>query len=1051
MRLLAFAPFLVLLAALPARAQERVLADGESLDGWTAVTPEGVELRLSLDAGREGRAIRLDYDFHGHGGYAIARRAVDLTLPENYRFRWSLRAAGPDGAPPPIQDLEFKIVDPSGQSVWWHNRRRFEYPSRWTRLTSRARHVSFAWGPAAGRPPAELGALEFVVTAVTGGRGTVWIDDVTYEPLPPEGPYTGTATASASRNGRQAARTVDGDAGTTWTATGGTPTLTLDFGQDREFGALALTWGDHAAADYDVELSDDGRSWMTARQVRDANGGLDRLYLPESEARYVRLRLLRSTGGGYALREVEAEPVAVAAVPNAWLLHVAERSPLGRYPRSLMGRGTFWTVIGADRDEAEAIVGEDGEVEVGKRRFTLEPFLYTDGRLLSWADADSVSHALAETTLPVPIVTRHYGPLRLETTAFVAGDSAEAMLYLRYRVAGAAGPVRLLVAARPWNVNPPYQWLNVAGGWTPVRDVQAADGRLVVDGRPVTPLSPAEAVGATSSLMGDVSDWLATGRVPPASAAYDSTGFGSGALAFSLPGDGEVWLALPMDGSTAVTPHGLTPEAAAMRGAEALAATTAWWNGRINHPEGESAVELVGPPDVERLQRTLRTQAAYILINRDGPAIQPGSRSYDRSWIRDGSLTSSAMLRLGYTDVARDFARWYAPTQYASGKVPCCVDERGADPTNEHDSHGQLVFLFAEVYRYTHDGAFLREMWPHVERAVAYVDSMRHTRMGAAYTANDSVRAYYGLMPESISHEGYSDRAVHSYWDQIFTLRGLKDAVSIAQWLGEADAERRFTAIRDSFAVDLAASYRRTMQQHGIAYVPGSVEKGDFDATSVTVALDPAEIPEVLPPGALAATFDRYRDFVAARADGSLEWDGYTPYELRAVGTFARLGRVQDAHDALDFFFRGQHPGPWYQWAEVVWSDPRKPGYVGDTPHTWVGSDFIRSALDLFAYHDGDRLVLGAGLTPEWLAAPGGVGIRYLRTPYGLLSYTAHRDGDAVTFRIEGGVQVPPGGLAVRSPSPDHCRATVDGRPVACNPEGEAVVRSVPARVVFPF
>jgi hypothetical protein len=409
------------------------------------------------------------------------------------------------------------------------------------------------------------------------------------------------------------------------------------------------------------------------------------------------------------------------------------------------------------------------------------------------------------------------------------------------------------------------------------------------------------------------------------------------------------------------------------------------------------------------------------------------------------------MLRLGYADVARDFARWFAPRQYPSGKVPCCVDERGGDPVNEHDSHGQLLFLIAEVHRFTNDAAFLREMWPHVGRTVAYIDSMRHTRMTAEYAANDSMRAYYGLMPESISHEGYSDRPVHSYWDQLFTLRGLKDAVYIAEALAETAGAARFREVRDAFATDLAASYRRTMAMHGIPYVPGSVEKGDFDATSVTIALDPAEAADLLPSGALEATFDRYHAFIHDRAAGITEWDGYTPYELRTVGTFARMGRVDAAHEALEFFFRHQYPAGWYQWAEVVWSDPRRPGYVGDMPHTWVGSDFVRSALDLFAYHEADRLVLGAGLARHWFEAPGGVGIRDLRTPYGLLSYAARRDGDTLVFEIAGGLDMPPGGVVVRAPVGASRAALVDDRGAEQDAAGNAIVRSVPARVVFPI
>ena len=98
---------------------------------------------------------------------------------------------------------------------------------------------------------------------------------------------------------------------------------------------------------------------------------------------------------------------------------------------------------------------------------------------------------------------------------------------------------------------------------------------------------------------------------------------------------------------------------------------------------------------------------AVVGLNRVGPRLQPGTRSYSRAWIRDGAMIGEGLLRLGREDIAKDFLRWYAPYQFDSGKVPCCVDDRGADPVPENDSHGELIYLVAEVYRYTRDRALL--------------------------------------------------------------------------------------------------------------------------------------------------------------------------------------------------------------------------------------------------------------------------------------------------------------------------------------------------------
>jgi hypothetical protein len=133
------------------------------------------------------------------------------------------------------------------------------------------------------------------------------------------------------------------------------------------------------------------------------------------------------------------------------------------------------------------------------------------------------------------------------------------------------------------------------------------------------------------------------------------------------------------------------------------------------------------------------------------------------------------------------------------------------------------------------------------------------------------------------------------------------------------------------------------MKLHRIDYIPGAVELGDFDATATTIAVAPGGELGWLPQPALNRTFERYDEFFRQRLENPT-WEAYTPYELRVVGTMIRLGQRDRALRELEFFFEGQRPAAWNHWAEVVWREPRAPRFIGDMPHTWIGSDFIRSA-----------------------------------------------------------------------------------------------------------
>ena len=94
-----------LAAAAPAPA--RVVLDAfDSTAGWTSAPSEGVRLELRQDVGRGrgGGALRMDFDFRGHAGWAAARKTFPRTLPENWAIAFAIRGEAP------VETLEFDKV-----------------------------------------------------------------------------------------------------------------------------------------------------------------------------------------------------------------------------------------------------------------------------------------------------------------------------------------------------------------------------------------------------------------------------------------------------------------------------------------------------------------------------------------------------------------------------------------------------------------------------------------------------------------------------------------------------------------------------------------------------------------------------------------------------------------------------------------------------------------------------------------------------------------------------------------------------------------------------
>jgi F5/8 type C domain-containing protein len=1033
-------------SSVPAQAPTEL--DGfESSAPWQARASDDVMAQAHSVPGVAGQALRLDFDFKGHGGHAGLRRQLPLELPENYEISLYVRGQAERN------DLQFKLEDASGENVWWFRKRDFVMPTEWQRLTFKKRELEFAWGPTQDRRLRRSAALELVLAAGQGGRGSIELDRLSLRelPPPPATPPPPQASASSSTPGDAPALALDGRRETAWrsaVAPGRAASFELDLGYAREFGGLVLRWapGAHASR-YTLELSDDRADWRVVREVTQGNGGQDALLLPESEARFVRLSLKEGVAGSYGLAEVEIQELAFGATPNAFVSALARELPRGRYPRGFVGEQAYWTLVGVDAGAQSGLLSEDGALEVGQGGFSIEPFVLSGAQLISWADV-ALEHSLLDGYLPLPSVTWRHPEWQLRIGAAALGEPSRSRLGARYELQNlSARPLtlKLVLAIRPLQVNPPSQSLNLVGGVSPIGELAWDGSTLSVNGAPALfPLVPPDHVELSSFDAAEFPE-----RLPPlggrsARRVEDPTQMASGLLVYELrvPAGESVSLGVvaPLTPLAGPEPRAIS-SVAELRQAEASLATV--WREKLNR------VSLQVPAQGQPLVDSLRSALAHILMTRDGVMLRPGTRSYARSWIRDGAMMSESLLRLGHEAAVAEYLDWYAPFQFESGKVPCCVDTRGADPVPENDSPGELIFLAAELYRMTADRARLERVWPHVEAAARYLETLRQSER-TTKNATPERRAYYGLLPPSISHEGYSDRPAYSYWDDFWGLIGYQDAAWIASELGLGEATQRLGQQRDEFRQDLYASLRASAELHGVPFLPGAADRGDFDATSTTIALAPGREGPHLPRDLLLGTFERYWQEFSARRDGTRSWDAYTPYELRVVGSFIRLGWRARAQELFEYFMADRRPVAWNQWAEVVGRDVRQPRFIGDMPHAWISSDYIRSVLDVFAYvrQADQRLVLAAGVPPGWFDDPG-VRVRGLRTSYGRLDYSLRQSGSQVVLEVSGAQ--PPGGFALPWPwdgTPAGVATSVNGKPARWE-DGELHFADLPARVLI--
>jgi F5/8 type C domain len=970
---------------------------------WSAVTAGKAQLALTSAPAGGRPALRLDFDFKGGAGFVVARCPVQREVHEDYTVAFRLRGVAQSN------DLELKLVDSSGQNVWRHVARNLQPSTRWKRFRIESRELEFAWGPASGAVPKELGAIELAIVAREGGAGTLWLSDLRIEDHGP--PTDARASASSARPGFEADRAL---AGSGWIPRpdDARPWIVVDFSETRRLGGLIIDWrGGAPASGFRVRASSRGQRWRTLHTTPRAGGARSYLYLPELKTRLLRLEL-NAPSAGAALHPQSFE--FSRSFETFWY-EIARREARGWYPRWLHREQTLWTPIGSANGTHCALINEEGAVETTPGSFSIEPMVVIDGRLLTWADV-VLRQELPAGVLPVPSAIWETA----EWCLHVQGEATQGgLVRLRYRLENRSDrslSTRLLLLVRPFQVTPPWQSVGKIGGVSLIHDLAWEGGALRVnEAATVVPASAPSGFAATTFDEGFVALRLAAGgREPTGTRVHDALGLASGALAFDLalePGAAaERIVECPPAHSSLATGE------AAFDWAKEL--PTAQWSG------AGWAMDAI---------RAALTATAHILVTRSGPALQPGPRRYTRSWIRDGSIMSAALLRMARKEEVLQFIRWYAPYQRADGFVPCCVDHDGADWLVEHDSHGQLIAAIADCYRFTADARFLEESWPFVVKAVACIERLLEED---------------GLLPVSVSHEGYLAQPVHSYWDDFYALRGLRDAVDLARMIEDRDAAARWSGMAERFALALFASIERTRAAHHLDFIPGSVEWADFDPTATANAIAFLDVAEGLDRKAVDDTFDRYLFDWRRKRTGALEWANYSPYEIRIIGALVRLGRRDAALELLRFFLSDRRPPEWNQWPEIAWRDRRAPAHVGDLPHTWVAAEYVLAVRSLFAYERATdrRLVVAAGLAPEWTTGPG-VQVQAMPTLYGALSYSA-RSLDEHTFRFDIGPGVA-GGIELRPPLRGRLLdVSVNGSAHADFDALSVVIASTPAEVV---
>ncbi|WP_343628475.1 di-heme oxidoredictase family protein [Roseateles sp.] len=122
---------------------------------------------------------------------------------------------------------------------------------------------------------------------------------------------TAVVASSVENNGLAAANAVDGNTSTRWASQAEDGAwLQFDFGAPVNLGYMKLVWENAYGKAYQIQVSDDGKTWKLLRDQQSGKGGTEEYYNLGVKTRYVRMQgQTRATAYGYSLFEVEFKSI----------------------------------------------------------------------------------------------------------------------------------------------------------------------------------------------------------------------------------------------------------------------------------------------------------------------------------------------------------------------------------------------------------------------------------------------------------------------------------------------------------------------------------------------------------------------------------------------------------------------------------------------------------------------------------------------------------------------------------------------------------------------
>ncbi len=400
-------------------------------------------------------------------------------------------------------------------------------------------------------------------------------------------------------------------------------------------------------------------------------------------------------------------------------------------------------------------------------------------------------------------------------------------------------------------------------------------------------------------------------------------------------------------------------------------------------------------PDKQYLDLYETGKRTLIMLSAKEP--YPGPYTYRRFWFRDACLMVNALLALNLTEKCRAIIDDFDKRQTIGGYFK---SQKG-----EWDSNGQVLWIMHRYLELT--GEKVPRKWFNMAMDAAnWIRRKRRENAGGS--------PHPGLLPPGFSaeHLGPND---YYYWDDFWSLSGLKCAASMAESYGRKAEAAKWKAEAALFELDIWKSIGNIPEKRSGGAIPASPNRRmDAGAVGSLAADYPLRLVKEGDPGILGTVeFLIENCFHSGGFFQDMIHSGINAYlTLDIAQTLLRAGDPK-----FSFLVRAAADlaSPTGQWPEAI-HPITKGGCMGDGQHGWAAAEWIMIIRNMFVREEDDRLILGSGIDPMWLESDGEVAFGPTPTPYGEASLKLAIEKGRVLLSVSADWRRKPGGIVAAVP-----------------------------------